>query len=147
MFENIPEVKIKIHCSKGTYIRTLCDDIGKKLGCYGCMKDLIRTKVSAFELVDSLKLEEIENMVMAENFAFVRQVDSVFESYASVYANSMADKLIKNGNKIPVSFISNIENIDLNADVRLYTYDMKFVGIYRYNESEEVIKPVKIFMD
>lgn len=144
---NIPEVKIKIHCSKGTYIRTLCDDIGKKLGCYGCMKDLIRTKVSAFELVDSLKLEEIENMVMAENFAFVRQVDSVFESYASVYANSMADKLIKNGNKIPVSFISNIENIDLNADVRLYTYDMKFVGIYRYNESEEVIKPVKIFMD
>ena len=62
---NIPEVKIKIHCSKGTYIRTLCDDIGKKLGCYGCMKDLIRTKVSAFELVDSLKLEEIENMVMA----------------------------------------------------------------------------------
>ncbi len=144
---NIPEVKIKIHCSKGTYIRTLCDDIGKKLGCYGCMKDLIRTKVSAFELVDSLKLEEIENMVMAENFAFVRQVDSVFESYASVFANSMADKLIKNGNKIPVSFISNIENIDLNADVRLYTYDKKFVGIYRYNESEEVIKPVKIFMD
>ncbi len=144
---NIPEVKIKIHCSKGTYIRTLCDDIGKKLGCYGCMKDLIRTKVSAFELVDSLKLEEIENMVMAENFAFVRQVDSVFESYASVYANSMADKLIKNGNKIPVSFISNIENIDLNKDVRLYTYDKKFVGIYRYNESEEVIKPVKIFMD
>ena len=144
---NIPEVKIKIHCSKGTYIRTLCDDIGKKLGCYGCMKDLIRTKVSAFELVDSLKLEEIENMVMAENFAFVRQVDSVFESYASVYANSMADKLIKNGNKIPVSFISNIENVDLNADVRLYTYDKKFVGIYRYNESEEVIKPVKIFMD
>lgn len=144
---NIPEVKIKIHCSKGTYIRTLCDDIGKKLGCYGCMKDLIRTKVSAFELVDSLKLEEIENMVMAENFAFVRQVDSVFGSYASVYANSMADKLIKNGNKIPVSFISNIENIDLNADVRLYTYDKKFVGIYRYNESEEVIKPVKIFMD
>ena len=144
---NIPEVKIKVHCSKGTYIRTLCDDIGKKLGCYGCMKDLIRTKVSAFELVDSLKLEEIENMVMAENFAFVRQVDSVFESYASVYANSMADKLIKNGNKIPVSFISNIENIDLNADVRLYTYDKKFVGIYRYNESEEVIKPVKIFMD
>lgn len=144
---NIPEVKIKVHCSKGTYIRTLCDDIGKKLGCYGCMKDLIRTKVSAFELVDSLKLEEIENMVMAENFAFVRQVDSVFESYASVYANSMADKLIKNGNKIPVSFISNIENVDLNADVRLYTYDKKFVGIYRYNESEKVIKPVKIFMD
>ncbi len=144
---NIPEVKIKVHCSKGTYIRTLCDDIGKKLGCYGCMKDLIRTKVSAFELVDSLKLEEIENMVMAENFAFVRQVDSVFESYASVYANSMADKLIKNGNKIPVSFISNIEDVDLNADVRLYTYDKKFVGIYRYNESEKVIKPVKIFMD
>ena len=71
----------------------------------------------------------------------------MFGSYASVYANSMADKLIKNGNKIPVSFISNIENIDLNADVRLYTYDKKFVGIYRYNESEEVIKPVKIFMD
>ena len=144
---NIPKVKIKVHCSKGTYIRTLCDDIGKKLGCYGCMKKLIRTKVSAFEIADSLKLEEIENMIQAEDFAFVSPIDSVFESYQSIYANSMADKFIKNGNKIPLSLISDVENIDLSADVRLYTYDKKFVGIYRYNESEEVIKPVKIFMD
>ena len=56
----LPRVRMEVSCSKGTYIRTLCHDIGEKLGCFGCMESLLRTKVSRFELKSSLKLSEIQ---------------------------------------------------------------------------------------
>ena len=56
----LPRVRMEVSCSKGTYIRTLCHDIGEKLGCFGCMESLLRTKVSRFELESSLKLSEIQ---------------------------------------------------------------------------------------
>ena len=49
-------------CSKGTYIRTLCHDIGQKLGCGGCMKELLRTRVERFGLEDSIRLGEIAQL-------------------------------------------------------------------------------------
>ena len=55
----IPRVKMRVSCSKGTYIRTLCHDIGEKLGCGGCMEELTRTRVSRFEIGESLTLDEI----------------------------------------------------------------------------------------
>ena len=58
----IPDVTFTVHCSKGTYIRSLCRDIGEKLGCGGCMEHLKRTAVSFFEEKDSLKLSEIETL-------------------------------------------------------------------------------------
>ena len=59
----LPRVRMEVSCSKGTYIRTLCHDIGEKLGCFGCMESLLRTKVSRFELKSSLKLSEIQKKV------------------------------------------------------------------------------------
>lgn len=56
----LPRVTMKVHCSKGTYIRTLCHDIGQKLECGACMEKLTRTKVSRFEIKDSLTLAQIE---------------------------------------------------------------------------------------
>ena len=83
---------MRVHCSKGTYIRTLCQDIGEKLGCGGCMESLLRTQVSEFLLKDALKIGEIEQLVKEctkelppeawsrAHFPFVRSVDSVFYS-------------------------------------------------------------------
>lgn len=58
----LPFVTIRVTCSKGTYIRTLCHDIGEKLGCKGCMESLLRTKVDQFVIEDSLKLSKIEEL-------------------------------------------------------------------------------------
>ena len=86
----LPRVRMRVHCSKGTYIRTLCQDIGEKLGCGGCMESLLRTQVSEFLLKDALKIGEIEQLVKEctkelppeawsrAHFPFVRSVDSVF---------------------------------------------------------------------
>ena len=58
----LPRVRMEVTCSKGTYIRTLCHDIGNRLGTGGCMEELTRTKVGRFELKDSLKLEELSDL-------------------------------------------------------------------------------------
>ena len=64
----LPRVRMEVSCSKGTYIRTLCHDIGEKLGCFGCMESLLRTKVSRFEIESSLKLSEIQKKREEESF-------------------------------------------------------------------------------
>ena len=71
---NLPEVEILVSCSKGTYIRTLCDDIGKRLGCFGCMKSLLRTKVDRFESKDAYKLYELEEEKQAKQRAEIEGV-------------------------------------------------------------------------
>ena len=60
---DLPRVTMRVDCSKGTYIRTLCHDIGGKLGCGGCMEKLFRTRVDRFEIEDSLRLGEVEKLV------------------------------------------------------------------------------------
>ena len=62
---NLPLVRFSVTCSKGTYIRTLCHDIGQKLGCGGCMESLLRTRVERFDVKDALKLSEVEKAAEA----------------------------------------------------------------------------------
>ncbi len=70
---------------KGTYIRTLCHDIGQKLGCGGCMEELLRTRVGRFPLEDSLKLAEIEILMgLGQLQEHLIAVDSLFSEYPAV---------------------------------------------------------------
>ena len=144
---NIPEVKMRVHCSKGTYIRTLCNDIGQKLGCFACMKELLRTKVSVFELENAIKLSEIQKLVDDDNFEFIIPVDSIFEDYPKVYAKAKAHKYIINGNKIEKNMLNHFDEKAVTNKIRLYTCDDIFVGIYMYVDSEKLFKPVKRFME
>ena len=103
---------MRVHCSKGTYIRTLCQDIGEKLGCGGCMESLLRTQVSEFLLKDALKIGEIGQLVQEcakelppeawsrACFPFVRSVDSVFTQYQKAVVPEQFAKVLYNGNRI-----------------------------------------------
>ena len=147
---NLPEVEMTVSCSKGTYIRTLCDDIGKKLGCYGCMKSLLRTKVDKFTVEDAITLSELQKKLdeSSENeWTFIEPVDSVFRKYISVTAKAEAQKLVVNGNRIPVELISDFSEEKMQEKVRLYDSLQKFIGIYTYIEENKEYKPVKLFMD
>ena len=172
----LPEVEMIVHCSKGTYIRTLCDDIGKKLGCFGCMKSLLRTRVSQFRLENAYKLEELQQLPQRpqEEWKFLSQVDIVFEQYPAVFAREQAQKRIQNGNRIPQEWIVNLEDrtnkesaceqvekedykntfyqgTDCDKTqwetVRLYDYNHKFIGLYTYLREEKEYKPIKLFME
>lgn len=143
----LPEVVMTVSCSKGTYIRSLCDDIGTKLGCYGCMKELLRTKVACFDIGDAYKISEIEKL--KENI--VLPVDMLFENIPAVNTVLMAQKLIENGNRIPAEMINADGNKQRKYDdegrYRIYNPEDSFVGIYTYKAETDDFKPVKIFME
>lgn len=82
---DLPKIEIEVRCSKGTYIRTLCHDIGEKLGVGGCMDSLLRTKVSIFELENTMKLSEIQEYKDQGRFIeCVMPVDAIFPEYRKI---------------------------------------------------------------
>jgi tRNA pseudouridine55 synthase len=140
---NLPEVKIRVACSKGTYIRTLCQDIGEKLGCGGCMKSLLRTKVSDFLIGDAHRISEIEK----QPEEWVLPVDFVFTDYKKACVSDGADKLIRNGNRIPEELISDFCDGHRTGTIRLYDSGQNFIGLYAYQPDAKDFKPVKLFME
>lgn len=142
---DLPEVRMRIHCSKGTYIRTLCQDIGEKLGCGACMKSLLRTRVAAFSLEDALTLDEIETRLKSEDESFIHSVDSVFMQYEKASVLEQAGKLVQNGNRIPEELICNMQDSYRKDCIRLYGWEGTFVGLYAYMPQTKDFKPIKLF--
>ena len=144
---DLPRVRMSVHCSKGTYIRTLCHDVGQKLGCGGCMDKLLRTKVGVFELADTLKLAEIDALAR-EGLVEDRiiSVDELFEDYTKVWMKQEFDVVVHNGNRVKKRMFE--DKLSSNAE-RLRVYDSKgeFIGIYEYSEERGDFKPVKMFYE
>lgn len=141
----LPEVTIRIHCSKGTYIRTLCNDIGEKLGCGGSMKKLMRTRVERFTLADARKLQEIQELSdKGEVEEIVIPVDQMFDSYPECFTTPLGDRLIHNGNPVPEAmFQEPLPEMEEKAQLRVYDSEKNFVGIFE--KKGERISPVKMF--
>lgn len=153
------DVRMVVTCSKGTYIRTLCNDIGEILGCGGCMKSLVRTKVSRFESSDSLTIHEVSNLHQENKLTpFIVQIQDMFPKYNKVVVAKEFNKLIYNGNKF---FRNNILNrddefdqtneitqdsVESNYFVRVYDSIDEFIGIYEYIKDEDYFKPFKMFI-
>ena len=144
---DLPRVRMSVHCSKGTYIRTLCHDVGQKLGCGGCMDKLLRTKVGVFELADTLKLAEIDALAR-EGLVEDRiiSVDELFEDYTKVWMKQEFDVVVHNGNRVKKRMFE--EKLSSDTE-RLRVYDSKdtFIGIYEYSEERSDFKPVKMFYE
>ena len=91
----LPEVSFAVTCSSGTYIRTLCHDIGQKLGCGGCMKSLLRTRVERFVIRDSLRLSQIEEKMAEGRIGdCLIPVDRMFGQYPKVQMKETGDRLV-----------------------------------------------------
>lgn len=150
----LPEVNFTVTCSSGTYIRTLCQDIGEKLGCGGCMKSLLRTKVDRFELADSHKLSELETMMHEGRIGEVLlPVDEVFAACPAVRIRQESDRLIQNGNPFGKEDIAEMtgerlpEGTELERNcVRVYNSEGDFRGLYRREQGGRRYKPEKMFL-
>ena len=143
---DLPRVTMTVSCSKGTYIRTLCYDIGRKLGCGGCMESLLRTRVSGFCLEDSLTLKQIEQLRDEGTLGnHILTVDEVFSGYPAVYMKPDFDKLVHNGN--PFYFDQLQDKVSLDEElVRVYDSGQQFIGVYRPDKETKVFKPHKVFL-
>ena len=137
-----PSVTMTVSCSKGTYIRTLCHDIGEKLGCGACMKSLSRTRVGRFYIDDSFTINQIAALNLKGELSYiVAPVDSMFD-YPRIQINKEYDKLLYNGNLLPLSAGKALD-VGLADKVRIYNESGEFIGIYSMDDSG--YKPVKIF--
>ncbi len=91
---------LDVHCSKGTYIRTLCADIGTRLGCGGVMSSLTRTASGSFELSKCITLDELDRMTYEERCSLLRPIESLFYDLPEVCPSAFFEKLSRDGNEI-----------------------------------------------
>jgi tRNA pseudouridine55 synthase len=98
---NGAEARLLVHCSKGTYIRTLCKDIGEALGCGGCMAALRRVTAGEYTIGDAVTLDELIAAENPENY--LRPVDSMFRNYPAVTLTPNQEKRCRNGNAFSVT--------------------------------------------
>ena len=141
---DLPRVEMEVTCSKGTYIRTLCHDIGEKLGVGGCMESLLRTRVGSFCLENSRTLGEIQKaMEEGSLLQNLIPVDAVFGQYRRVQIEVRQEKLLYNGNALCIK-----DERDVPVDkelVRVYDSRGEFVAIYQYLAGLNQYRIVKMF--
>ncbi len=157
---SLPRVRMRVHCSKGTYIRTLCHDIGQALGCGGCMESLVRTQVADFMLQEAHRIAEIEAWVKRAReqaiqtelhredlLGLVANTDSVFTQYPEVSVKEEFSRLLYNGNPLLEEWAKGWKAEYRDLAVRVYDSRQAFIGIYHWDEKIQKIKPMKIFME
>lgn len=117
--ENNKTIEFRVKCSKGTYIRTLCEDIAYKLGTIGYMKELNRTQVGEFEITKSIKVLDLENKdILNENFITIEQF---FKNKESITLNENKISLFLNGVQLTYNLQDGI--------YKIYDFQNKFIGI------------------
>ena len=144
---HLPRVTLRVRCSKGTYIRTLCEDLGNKLGCGAAMQSLVRTCVGAFRSEDALRLSEIEELFQAGELSQVLiPIESLYPDLPSLHVSAQAEKLLKNGNPLSLSDVS-CDNAPADGQLFLvYDVDCAFQAVYRYEEANGRFSPHKMFL-
>ncbi len=134
---------IRVTCSKGTYIRTLCNDIGEKLGCGGCMEELLRSKVGRYTLEESHTLAQVEAAVADGTIQeLIYPIEEVLADYPALSADSYGDRLLANGNPLSDNLVSPQHK---EGWVRMYASDGTFTGIFQWDKGKKKYYPVKMF--
>ena len=141
----ISDYTLDVHCSSGTYIRTLCADIGASLGCGGVMASLRRTSAGGFDIADSTTLDALEQMSGSEREALLLPVESLFATLEAVRLSAFYEKLCRNGCEIYQKKIKT--DFATGTRVRLCTADGRFfaLGEVRDFDDGSAIKAIKFF--
>lgn len=153
---SLPQITIKVGCSKGTYIRTLCHDLGEKLGCGAAMAALERTKSGQFSLDTAITLAELEEKLKASEEdrekivrSLVIPVDNMFLEYQELRLLPQWERLIQNGNSFDEKYLRKeflkMDRAD-KSQYRVYIGENTFMGVYEYRKNEKKFYPVKMFI-
>ena len=129
--------------SKGTYIRTLCNDIGEKLGCGGAMEELLRTRSGNFTLEESMTLSQVEEAfadgTIGEKLV---SIEDVLSMYPVLTCTPEGDRLLNNGNPLPEELV---QGGSREEKVRMYKSNGNFTGIYGWDERKQKYVPIRMF--
>ncbi len=149
---NLPRAVIRVTCSKGTYIRSLCRDIGEQLGTGAAMESLLRTRVGIFGIEEALRLGELEERMRTDP-ELVREavipVDAFFAEAPALTAAEDAMKYLRNGNALFPDQVTG-ENGEQPAGTpgtraRVYGAEGVFYAVYQWDDSGKLV-PVQMFL-
>lgn len=142
---DLPRVTFDVSCSKGTYIRSLCRDIGEKLGCGAVMERLIRTEVKGFTIEERLTLDAVEKA--RDDGTLMQHVlttDKLMPDIPELHISAKGEKLLANGNKLSAdSFVEN--QIYRDTYVKVYDENGRFAALYEYSDEKRQYVPFKMF--
>ncbi len=146
---NLPDVRFVVSCSKGTYIRALCADIGDKLACGAAMAALKRTRVGSFKIEDAITLSKVQELVasgLCEDY--VVAPDYIFMEYAGAVVKPEAENALANGNKLRLNQVEIKDNSYLKDGdlIRIYNGRKVFRAVYCFVKKENILKPYKMFL-
>lgn len=145
---NLPHVRMEVDCSKGTYIRTLCHDIGEKLQVGGCMEGLERTKVGRFLKEDAVTLDEVrQKMEQGEGAELFTPLDQIFAELPAVTVTDAKAWMSYNGNDLPERVLLEKEAWTDGQEVRVYDSRKNFIGLYQYRAPKKLFHIKKMFLD
>ncbi|PKM96067.1 MAG: tRNA pseudouridine(55) synthase TruB [Firmicutes bacterium HGW-Firmicutes-1] len=143
-------VFLRVSCSKGTYIRTLCHDIGEVLGCGAHMTSLIREKSGDFEKQNSLKIDELDQLIADNKLEEkIMSVDRIFLDYPQVCVKEEFNKALYNGNKLKLAYLVQPIKLIVERQYRIYDEKDDFIGLYHCIKSEDdelILKPRTLFI-
>lgn len=142
-----PEVRFRVLCSKGTYIRTLCVDIGKALGYPSVMANLVRTSTGNISRDRCLTLEQIEALQKAGELE--QHLISIDDAIAHLPSTEVLDPyLIRalQGQKLRMYQVSPVTCPDQTI-ITLYSQARKLIGLFRYDQNDQLVVPIKVFLD
>ena len=145
----LPLVTMRVRCSKGTYIRTLCQDIGEKLGTGAAMEHLLRTRVGQFRLDNSIRLDDAEAIMRSDDpdriNAHILPVEGFFEEAPRAKVREEAMKYLLNGNTIRRD-LTDLPRETAAGQIRMYDQSGKFYALYRYDPERDELKNVRMFL-
>lgn len=129
---------LDIHCSKGTYIRTLCSDIGDKLGCGGCMSSLRRVKAGVFSITQAHTMEQIQAAADSGGLdGIIIPVDTLFTDKPKLTVNEFEEKKLRNGNTIKTK--------SADGTYRVYSESGEFLLLAEVKDN--LLKTIKSFFE
>ena len=146
----IPKVTFRLTCSKGTYIRSLCRDIGEKIGCGAHMSKLIRNRVSGFTLDDAHTLGELQNMKdngVLENA--VIPVTSLFPGLSVFKTVEDSDRLLYNGNPLSLKMVTPVKGKpDISDGELIFILDSNndLKGMFKFDKKRHMLAPYKMLL-
>ncbi|MDK2984953.1 MAG: tRNA pseudouridine55 synthase [Clostridia bacterium] len=141
-----PKAFLDIACSKGTYIRSLCHDVGAQLGCGAHMSFLVRTGVGEFMLDDALTPAELKEYIKDKDFSFLKPMTSVLGHLQSVIVNNDSVFAVLNGIYLNSDGIINTVKLSRDKKVKLLTESGQLLAIGKViSDKKNIIKPEKVF--
>jgi tRNA pseudouridine55 synthase len=141
---NSPVLTLEIECSKGTYIRSLANDIGKALGCGAIMQGLVRTSVGDFKIADALTLEQLEEAFkQGTGEKHLYAADYALQNFPALIVNHEQQCSLVHGMPVAIPVVGDTNEL---CFTRAYNQQGEFIGMLKWDAEKAHWQPHKIFL-